>query len=473
MSFIIPKLAFYVVLCYDNIMNEPMPPAVDPQDLLGSFRDTVQGDDDTGHDYADTDLEDGLDYPEPVFQIVDPNEVRLNYNIFKKRQSDTPITLRVLGAEYVESLLSLDSLQSHGVDISSFTKLSERKFADAVRQIKSILGSPSVETVPISYYSELPESIRGLLQPAANTRQLLEQIVTAEPEVIRDFLVWNTSHIAALSAEHQPLFEQMKQRFTETMLEAIKRGLPVSEHQLLTRLDDSSMHLTDPLVDSFDSLLGRFNGQDRTVHISASYEHLGVPIYDTACHELLHLVSGATIEQSVEPDLPDLTMTDVTRCGIADKEGKEAPDWLNEAINEQLMALLLRPDMPADFSSLNTRADFFGVSNGASTVRTLYDNMAGSYRSNRIALFALLGDGAPIYSMIGAHFEDTMPDSSLPHTEKFWDYLENQYGRGIHEHIASFGINMSAKDLEKFLDGLKQMYIIQQLSVHSLFLDKP
>lgn len=360
---------------------------------------------------------------------------------------------RALGATYVRRLLGLNQINIVASDFVKSNKARLKALLDTAREsVATASALPRLHNwLTKGYYDDMPESLKQEIGLSDDIAPLFSRLQHAPDDVLSSFLLWNTSHINVFSLEGQPLLDSMKQGFAQTMKSAIRHGLPLSPSQLQTRLDDSRIVMVDPMSAMLESLGGYYELDTRAVNIAATTD--ATTVRQVGTHELLHLVSGAKIEAMTdlkEREAPTGPIFNVSRCGLAQKDGSDAPQWINEAITEQLTLLLL-DHTPDDFRTIDS-TEFFITTNG-------------TYRYERAALRYLLGHDVSIYHMLAAYFEDTTPQNNieLPLTTAFWQMIEKKYGEDVFEHIASVSYIKTREQYDTFVDSLEQLRINRAL----------
>ena len=158
---------------------------------------------------------------------------------------------------------------------------------------------------------------------------------------------------------------------------------------------------------------------------------------------------------TADKDYPDdeaFMSVEIERAGVADKDGKNAPVWIQEAISEQLTQLVLGK-MPDDFSSI-AKNEFFSAKDGA-------------HQYEREALEFTLDD-ADVPQLLAANFENATPENKgvLVQNNLFWERMENRYGRQIHDLVNPYDTMDTVQSLMDFKAKLNSLRAKKEMPKH-------
>ncbi len=227
------------------------------------------------------------------------------------------------------------------------------------------------------------------------------------PEVLHRAMLHHQDHMNEQLERFDALFEDIKRDFIEQVERGIKEGwLPVPIERLRSRLE----LVKGKMIDTFLAVGSMRQGSHNANGVIEVYDHLLSPesadgLRHTIFHELLHEISGRTIEVRGEKIVAD------RKSGISMKKGGPFSTgkfvWLNEAVTEKYALRL---------------SGFRQEDDGTSV---FYDGSA-SYGDERKQLDRLMDAGLDERTILEAFFEDIDSTKSPGEQGRRWGALVSE-----------------------------------------------
>jgi hypothetical protein len=375
----------------------------------------------------------------PATQALSPAEgqdhspavIILNPRNFKPTDPREPFSrCDYLGEGYLNSRARLAQLTEQGAsaaEIRKEVKLGKQCLKLAREQLEAVVVSGGLSVDHSSqYYQEIAEHLE--IRSTKDTPKLLMAAIAGGPDqALAEFIQYNQSYLDRLKQEKQPLLEAYTAEFWARITAAVEeQNLPLDKGQLRARqAQPVAVYFADPLALRVMRKGGDYSPVRRRARLSpAIHDKL---VKADLFHELLHYLSGHTMVQKVnERTAEDSAGPPYRRVGLASINGRgKTRKWLNEAITEQLAAILVnKQGYDIDFATIDHN-QFFGR-----------QFISRSYEREREILEMLL---APCQNVIGpmlaAYFEDHMPTKQpgrrTAKRRKFYQSLQSFYGKDV------------------------------------------
>jgi len=262
----------------------------------------------------------------------------------------------------------------------------------------------------------IPDELRNKLTSNPN-RSVFDGLIAADNDTLVEFLLWNKDYQdeqtkkydfeggvnsdGELVGEGSPETAEHIIDFIDAMDKAInKHGLPLTKAQLFERLAKINIMSQDPLVGRLEQVGGFYHLRESEISIFGREDKLlnKAVIF----HELLHQVSGQLALEIIFTD-NSAKDTYINHHPLSDGlclYGR--PNWLNEAVTEQLAQILLT-DKAGDWHF----QDMTGID-----IALGEESRAGTYWGYRMLLSTLMYSSRINFdTFLKAYFEE--PSESL------------------------------------------------------------
>lgn len=265
----------------------------------------------------------------------------------------------------------------------------------------------------------IDDELKSRLRPSGEVYGMLGALIQCDGQTLLDFCTWNQQYQAEIREKQMPEIQRGIEEWHEKMLHALRnQGLPISEEQLVSRMQQLAVIQVDPLAYAFKKpgVVATHKSALRTVIVRST--ETGDDLKSGLWHELMHHASGMTLVRQTWKNIKDNTVhirsNIPRRVGLQRARSRISRVWLDEAFTEQLTVNFLSEQWDKfDYRNISV-SEFFALE-------------SGFYRGFRKrAKIFLRGNGQeaneeitdeefmnwpeiPIINVLAAYFEDYRP----------------------------------------------------------------